>query len=679
MSENTGKIPIEKNLEEKTAPKGDKTASKVGKEAVKKYEELHFVDKRQAVWNYSLFSDTDVKNFQRGTHYSLYKFFGNTQLEVLGTPGTYFSVWAPNATFVSVVGYFNEWNKELHPLKVRLDNSGIWEGFIPNLVEGEAYKYHIHGFQGIKLDKADPFAHYCEKRPFTASITWQTHYEWKDAKWMKERKKHNALTAPYSVYEVHLASWMRPDKNDEEVYNTYAQITERMVPYVKEMGFTHVEFMPVMEHPFDGSWGYQGTGYFAPTSRFGTPQDFAAMVDAFHHAGIGVILDWVPSHFPYDAHGLFMFDGTHTYEYGDMRKGYHPDWNSYIFNYKRGEVKSFLISSARFWCDQFHTDGIRVDAVSSMLRLDYSRNAGQWEPNEYGGNGNLEAIAFIKDLNETLYRDFPDIQTIAEESTDWPKTSSPTIDGGLGFGMKWMMGWMHDTLDYFKMDPLFRQFHQDKFSFSMMYFYDENFMLPLSHDEVVHGKSPMLYKMPGDEWQKFANLRILYTYMFTHPGAKLLFMGDEFAATSEWNYKTELQWDLLQYPGHSGMKYCIQKLNELYRAEPALYEKQFEPGCFEWVDLNHRSESVLVFMRKGKKEKDNMLVILNVTPVVRNDWEIYVHGKGNWAEVFNSDGKEFWGTGDVYNPEIHSELVDKPSKCYKLKVNLPALGAVVLK
>ena len=679
MSENTGKIPIEKNLEEKTAPKGDKTASKVGKEAVKKYEELHFVDKRQAVWNYSLFSDTDVKNFQRGTHYSLYKFFGNTQLEVLGTPGTYFSVWAPNATFVSVVGYFNEWNKELHPLKVRLDNSGIWEGFIPNLVEGEAYKYHIHGFQGIKLDKADPFAHYCEKRPFTASITWQTHYEWKDAKWMKERKKHNALTAPYSVYEVHLASWMRPDKNDEEVYNTYAQITERMVPYVKEMGFTHVEFMPVMEHPFDGSWGYQGTGYFAPTSRFGTPQDYAAMVDAFHQAGIGVILDWVPSHFPYDAHGLFMFDGAHTYEYGDMRKGYHPDWNSYIFNYKRGEVKSFLISSARFWCDQFHTDGIRVDAVSSMLRLDYSRNAGQWEPNEYGGNGNLEAIAFIKDLNETLYRDFPDIQTIAEESTDWPKTSSPTVEGGLGFGMKWMMGWMHDTLDYFKMDPLFRQFHQDKFSFSMMYFYDENFMLPLSHDEVVHGKSPMLYKMPGDEWQKFANLRVLYTYMFTHPGAKLMFMGDEFAATSEWNYKTELQWELLQYPGHGGMKNCIQKLNELYRSEPALYEKQFEPGCFEWVDLNHRTESVLVFMRKGKKEKDNMLVILNVTPVVRNDWEIYVHGKGKWAEVFNSDGKEFWGTGDVYNPEIHSELVDKPSKCYKLKVNLPALGAVVLK
>ncbi len=658
---------------------GEKDGAKVGKTAAKKYEEIHFVDKRQAVWNYSLFSDADIKNFQQGTHYSLYKLFGNTQLDVLDTPGTYFSVWAPNATFVSVVGYFNEWNKESHPLYVRQDNSGIWEGFIPGVNQGEAYKYHIHGFKGIKLDKGDPFAHFWEKRPFTASITWQTDYEWKDAQWMKERKKHNALTSPYSVYEVHLASWMRPDKNNEEVYNTYEQITARLVPYVKEMGFTHVEFMPVMEHPFDGSWGYQGTGYFAPTSRFGTPQEYAAMVDAFHQAGIGVILDWVPSHFPYDAHGLFMFDGTHTYEYADMRKGYHPDWNSYIFNYKRGEVKSFLISSARFWCDQFHTDGIRVDAVSSMLRLDYSRTASQWEPNEYGGNGNLEAIAFIKDLNETLYRDFPDIQTIAEEATDWPKISRPTFEDGLGFGMKWMMGWMHDTLDYFKMDPLFRQFHQDKFSFSMMYFYDENFMLPLSHDEVVHGKSPMLYKMPGDEWQKFANLRVLYTYMFTHPGAKLLFMGDEFGVTAEWNYKSELQWELLQYPGHAGMKYCIQKLNALYRSEPTLYERQFEPGCFEWVDLNHRSESVLVYARKGKKEKDDILIILNVTPVVRHDWEIYVHGKGKWAEIFNSDSKEFWGTGDVYNPDVQSELVDKPSKCYKIKVNLPALGAVVLK
>jgi 1,4-alpha-glucan branching enzyme len=596
------KDPLHDPVQQEIQPAAG-TSLKTGKPVAKKYEELHFIDQQQPVWNYSLFTDEDIRNFQKGTHYSLYHYFGNKQVVVLDTAGTYFSVWAPNATFVSVVGHFNEWNKTSHPLKVRLDNSGIWEGFIPGMAAGEAYKYHIHGFKGIKLDKGDPFAHLWEKRPNTASITWQTNYEWKDAEWMQTRKKHNATTSPYSVYEVHLASWMRPDKNDEETYNTYGQIAERLVPYVKEMGFTHVEFMPVMEHPFDGSWGYQGTGYFAPTSRFGSPQEYAAMVDAFHQAGIGVILDWVPSHFPYDAHGLFMFDGTHTYEYGDMRKGYHPDWNSYIFNYKRGEVKSFLISSARFWCDQFHTDGIRVDAVSSMLRLDYSRNEGQWEPNEYGGNGNLEAIAFIKDLNETLYRDFPDIQTIAEEATDWPRVSKPTFEDGLGFGMKWMMGWMHDTLDYFKMDPLFRQFHQDKFSFSMMYFYDENFMLPLSHDEVVHGKSPMIYKMPGDEWQKFANLRVLYTYMFTHPGAKLLFMGDEFGSTSEWNYKSELQWELLEHAPHAGMKKCVQALNRLYRTEAALYEKQFEAGGFEWVDLNHRSESVLVYMRKGKKGK----------------------------------------------------------------------------
>ena len=643
------------------------------------YEAIHFVDTQQPVWNYSLFTEEDVRNFQQGTHYRLYEHFGNHLLQVNNVAGTYFAVWAPNATFVSVVGHFNQWNTEAHPLKVRLDQSGIWEGFIPSIGQGEAYKYHIHGFQGVKLDKGDPFAHYWEKRPHTASIIWDINYSWNDAEWLKARKKANRLDAPFSVYEVHLASWMRPDPNNEEVYNTYAQITERLVPYIKDMGFTHVEFMPLMEHPFDGSWGYQGTGYFAPTSRFGEPADFAAMVDAFHQEGIGVILDWVPSHFPYDAHGLFMFDGTHTYEYADMRKGYHPDWNSYIFNYKRGEVKSFLISSARFWCDRFHADGLRVDAVSSMLRLDYSRSAHQWEPNEYGGNGNLEAIAFIKDLNETLYRDFPAVQTIAEEATDWPGISRPTFEGGLGFGMKWMMGWMHDTLDYFKMDPVFRQFHQDKFSFSMMYFYDENFMLPLSHDEVVHGKSPMIYKMPGDEWQKFANLRLLYTYMFTHPGAKLLFMGNEIGTTVEWNYKSELPWHLLQYECHRGMQHCVRQLNHLYRSEPALYEKQFEPGGFEWVDLNHRSESVMVYSRVGKKSSDRMIIVLNVTPVVRKDWEVYVFGKKNWKEIFNSNDSSFWGTGDVYNPVVTGTLVDKKTQCYRLTLQLPPLAAIILK
>ena len=645
----------------------------------KKYEELHFVDTTRLVWSYSLFSDEDVKNFQAGTHYSMYKFLGNKQIKVLETEGTYFSVWAPNATYVSVIGNFNQWNNTTHSLIVRKDGSGIWEGFIPHLKSGEAYKYHIHGYLGLKLDKGDPYSHYWEKRPQTASITWQTNYDWKDSGWMKKRKKANALNAPFSVYEVHLASWARPDKNDEETYFSYQEIQEKLVPYVKEIGFTHVEFMPVMEHPFDGSWGYQGAGYFASTSRFGTPQEFASLVDAFHQNDIGVILDWVPSHFPYDAHGLFMFDGTHTYEYADMRKGYHPDWNSYIFNYKRGEVKSFLISSARFWCDVFHIDGIRVDAVSSMLRLDYSRNEGQWEPNELGGNGNLEAIAFVKDLNETLYRDFPDIQTIAEEATDWPGISKPTHLGGLGFGMKWMMGWMHDTLDYFKMDPLFRQFHQDKFTFSMMYYYDENFMLPLSHDEVVHGKSPMIYKMPGDTWQKFANLRLLYTYMFTHPGAKLLFMGNEFAATNEWNYKSELQWELLDFESHGGMKYCVQKLNELYKNYPALYFNQFNTHGFEWIDLNHRTDGIMVYKRKGLKPKDEVLVVLNTTPMVRNDWEISLQGKYKWKEIFNSDSKEYWGTGDVFNPElIIGKKVDSKSKWYKIKVHLPAFGAVVL-
>ena len=666
-------------LSDKTSGRKALKPADPGKVILKRYEEIHFVDTHKPVWNYSLFSEEDITNFANGTQYSMHKLLGNKQLEVLKTPGTYFAVWAPNATAVSVIGQFNDWNKNAHPLFVRLDKSGIWEGFIPNVQKGEAYKYHIIGFKGAALDKGDPYAHYWEKRPHTASIIWDLQYKWHDKAWMKTRKKNNDLASPISVYEVHLASWMRPVKHDEESYNTYAQITERLVPYVKNMGFTHVEFMPVMEHPYDGSWGYQDTGFFAPTSRFGTPQDFAAMVDAFHQAGIGVILDWVPSHFPYDAHGLYMFDGTHTYEYADMRKGYHPDWNSYIFNYKRGEVKSFLISSARFWFEHFHIDGIRVDAVSSMLRLDYSRNEGEWEPNEFGGNGNLEAIAFIKDLNKTIYRDFPDVQTIAEEATDWPRVSRPTWQNGLGFGMKWMMGWMHDTLDYFKMDPLFRQFHQDKFTFSMMYYYDENFMLPLSHDEVVHGKSPMIYKMPGDEWQKFANLRLLYTYMFSHPGAKLLFMGNEFGQTLEWNYKTELQWELLQFEPHSGMQQCVADLNKLYTSQPALHERQFHPDGFEWVDLNHRSDSIMVYKRMGLSPKDDLIIVLNMTPQTHLDFEITVTGKKKWKEVFNSDAKKYWGTGDVTNSEIDSQIVNKAERKYKLRLNLPSLGALILR
>lgn len=643
-----------------------------------KYEDVHFVDTKQAVWNYSLFTDEDVHNFQNGTHYSLYTLFGNKQIEVSGKKGTYFAVWAPNATAVFVKGNFNNWNNETHLLKVRQDSSGIWEGFIPGVLAGEVYKYHIHGYKGVKLDKGDPFAHYWELRPLTASITWQTNYTWKDTKWIEQRKVKNRTDQPYSVYEVHLASWMRPDKNNENSYNSYTQLINLLVPYVKEMGFTHVEFMPVMEHPFDGSWGYQGVGFFAPTSRFGNPQEFAALVEAFHAAEIGVIVDWVPSHFPYDAHGLFMFDGTNTYEYADMRKGYHPDWNSYIFNYKRGEVKSFLISSARFWCDQFHIDGLRVDAVSSMLKLDYSREEGEWEPNEFGGNGNIEAIAFIKDLNETLYRDFPYIQTIAEEASDWPGISKPTFMDGLGFGMKWMMGWMHDTLDYFKLDPLFRSLHQDKFSFSMMYFYDESFMLPLSHDEVVHGKSPLIYKMPGDDWQKFANLRLLFTYMFMHPGAKLLFMGNEFAATKEWNYTTELQWDLLQIESHAGMRKTVQVLNEVYKKNPALFELQFDPKGFEWVEINKREEAVIAFKRKGLKPENDVLVIMNMTPVPRHQFPIHVQGKKVWSEIFNSDAKKFWGVGDLTNTSIQVIPQDEKGDWNQLLLNLPALSAIVL-
>jgi 1,4-alpha-glucan branching enzyme len=643
---------------------------------IERYEDRNYVDQSKAVWNYSLLYDDDVAYFHAGSHYSLYKKFGSKRVTVFDKEGYYFCVWAPNATQVSVIGNFNHWNAETHQLNPRWDKSGIWEGFIPGMKKGELYKYHITGYKGRITVKGDPFANFWEKRPQTSTITWEFDYQWGDEEWMQTRKKANALDAPWSVYELHLASWMRPDPANEEEYNTYEYITERLVAYIKEMGFTHVELMPVMEHPFDGSWGYQCTGYFAPTSRFGPPEGLMHMIDQLHQNGIGVILDWVPSHFPYDAHGLFMFDGTHTYEYADMRKGFHPDWNSYIFNYKRGEVKSFLISSARFWFEYFHIDGIRVDAVSSILRLDYSRNEGQWEPNEYGGNGNLEAIAFIKDLNETIYRDFPDVQTIAEESTDWPGISKPTFMGGLGFGMKWMMGWMHDTLDYFKIDPYFRPHHQNKFTFSMVYFYDENFMLPISHDEVVHGKSPMLYKMPGDEWQKFANLRSLYAYMWTHPGARLLFMGSEFGQTAEWNYKSELQWQLLQHDPHKKLQECVKALNRILREEPALYEKQFNPGGFQWVELNHRNECVMVYKRMGNDEETDILVVLNVNPVPKERWEIEVTREYT-KEIFNSDSAEFWGTGNYRNTQISCELIEEGR--YRLLVNLPPLAAILLK
>ena len=644
----------------------------------KSYEEIHFIDTVKPVWNYSLFTEETIKNFQNGTLYNAYDYFGNKQLTVLGKSGTYFAVWAPNATQVSIVGNFNDWKDGEHSLFVRLDRSGIWEGFIPGCNKGEVYKYSIHGFQGKLIQKGDPYAHYWEKKPLTASITWNFDFKWNDQHWMNKREEHNSLHSPYTIYEVHLASWMRPDPFNEESYFSYWEIAERLVPYVKDMGFTHVELMPVMEFPFDGSWGYQGTGYYAPTSRFGHPEEFMAMIDYFHREGIGVILDWVPSHFPYDSHGLFMFDGTHTYEYADMRKGYHPDWNSYIFNYKRGEVRSFLISNARFWLDKFHVDGLRVDAVSSMLKLDYSRNDGEWEPNEFGGNGNIEAIEFLKKMNEMVYRDFKGVQTIAEEATNWPGVSRPTYADGLGFGMKWMMGWMHDTLRYFKQDPVFRQFQQNQLTFSMMYYYDENFMLPLSHDEVVHGKSPMIYKMPGDEWQKFANLRLLYTYMFMHPGAKLLFMGNEFGQTDEWNYKTTLRWDLLEYDCHKGMKNCVSALAHLIKNESALSYNQFDYAGFEWHDLEHRSESVISFIRRGRTKDDELLIVLNMTPVERSNWFLKLKQKGEWKEVFNSDQKEYWGSDHFHN-KGRLKTTQEPDGEQYLIVQLPPLAGCVFK
>ncbi len=654
-------------------------SEKINSSSLKKYEEVHYVDTSKPVWNYSLFTNEDILNFKNGTHYRLYELFGSKQMSVNNKKGIYFSVWAPNATELSVIGNFNQWNKTSHSLFVRLDKSGIWEGFIPGIGLGEVYKYHIKGYKGALLEKGDPYANHWELRPETASITCSIDFEWSDKEWDMKKGKHNSLNAPWSVYEVHLASWMRPDKFNSETYNTYDQISERLVPYVKEMGFTHVELMPVMEYPYDGSWGYQCTGFFAPTSRFGEPQGLMRLIDAFHKAEIGVILDWVPSHFPNDAHGLFMFDGTHTYEYEDMKKGFHPDWNSYIFNYGRGEVKSFLISNARFWFHKFHIDGIRVDAVSSMLKLNYSRKHGQWEPNEFGGDGNIEAIAFIKDLNACIYRDFPDVQTIAEESTDWPGVSKPTYSDGLGFGMKWMMGWMHDTLDYFKIDPNFRQHHQDKFSFSMMYYYDENFMLPFSHDEVVHGKSPMLYKMPGDEWQKFANLRLLYAYMFTHPGAKLLFMGNEFGATDEWNHESELQWHLLEFDAHRKLRDCVCALNHLLKNEPALYQDQFSLSGFEWVDLNHRSDCVIAYKRKGRTAKNDLLIILNLADNEKTDWKLMVYTKKYKKVLFNSDETKYWGKGNANSKELDYELIDSGQKIYELKLNLPPLSCLVIK
>ncbi len=642
--------------------------------AKKKIEEI--VIQFDNVEPFSLFSDFDIALFKSGKHFRLYEKLGSHVVKNKEITGTYFAVWAPNANAVSVIGNFNGWNKDDHHLMPRWDASGIWEGWIANIGNGEVYKYAIKSnLAGQELEKGDPFALSWEESPKTASLIWDTWYEWKDSEWLKNRKKKNSLNSPYSVYEIHLGSWKRdPSNNDRRL--GYREIADTLVPYVKEMGFTHVEFMPIMQHPYEPSWGYQITGYFAASSRFGTPQDLMYLIEQLHKNDIGVILDWVPSHYPGDANGIYRFDGTALYEHEDPREGYHPDWKSYIFNYGRLEVRSFLISNALFWLDIYHADGLRVDAVASMLYRDYSRNHGEWIPNVFGGRENLEVISLFKELNEEIYRSFPDVQTIAEESTAFPGVSKPTFLGGLGFGMKWMMGWMNDTLTYFSKNPMFRKWHQDDLTFSTVYAFSENFMLPLSHDEVVYGKGSLLNKMPGDEWQKFANLRLLFTYMFTHPGTKLVFMGGEFGQLREWDFKNSLDWHLLENDNHAGIKSVVKDLNHLYKKHPALFDKQFSPEGFAWLDTSDRENAVVYFKRKGQSEE--LLIILNLTPVPRNNYRIGVPENKNYDELFNSDDRKYWGSG-IINEKLITETIPCHGFNQSIALNLPPLGGIVLK
>lgn len=624
-------------------------------------------------------TDYDIYLFKQGSNTNLYDKLGSHVLEFEGLKGTHFVVWAPNAEFVSVIGDFNGWDEGAHPLHVRWDESGIWEGFIPHIGEGTIYKYNIVSkFNNYKVHKGDPFAFYWETPPKTASIVQDLSYMWKDEQWFEKRETHNSLSSPISIYEVHIGSWKRVPGEENRPLN-YRELAIDLLEYVKETGFTHVEFLPVMEHPFYGSWGYQTTGYFSPTSRYGTPQDFMYLVDYFHQNDIGVILDWVPSHFPGDEHGLVFFDGTHLFEHADSRKGFHPDWSSYIFNYGRNEVKSFLMSSALFWLDKYHVDAIRVDGVASMIYLDYSRKDGEWIPNEYGGNENIEAINLLKELNESIYIKHPGVQTIAEESTAWPMVSKPTDVGGLGFGMKWNMGWMHDTLEYFSKDPIHRKYHHGTLTFSMIYAFDENFVLSLSHDEVVYGKGSLINKMPGDEWQKAANLRALYGYMFGHPGKKLLFMGGEIGQWEEWNHEQSLDWHILENPLNSGIKKWMSDLNKFYKDEAALYEIDYSPEGFEWRNIDDNDSSTICFMRKATKNSDLILVACNFTPVIRNNYRIYVPESGYWRECLNSDAKIYGGSG-VGNLGGVQSLSDAEKKGQNyIEICLPPLGVLFFK
>jgi len=629
-------------------------------------------------YDLSLLSEEDLHLFNEGTHYRLYQKLGAHILNQEDRVGIYFAVWAPDAQKVFVIGDFNGWNRLSHPLRPK-GSSGIWEGFIPGLGKGSVYKYYIVSrYQGYKVEKADPLAIFSEISPKTASIVWDLDYAWQDQEWMKSRAKRNSLEAPISTYEMHLGSWMRKSEEGNH-FLTYREIASKLADYIQKMGFTHVEFLPIMEHPFYGSWGYQTTGYFAPTSRYGKPQDLMYLIDYLHQHDIGVILDWVPSHFPTDQHALGFFDGTHLYEHADMRKGLHPDWNSYIFNYGRNEVQCFLLSSALFWLDKYHADALRIDAVASMLYLDYSRQEGEWIPNKYGSNENLEAITFLRKLNQEIYRNYSDVQTIAEESTAWSMVSRPTYVGGLGFGLKWDMGWMHDTLLYMSKEPVHRKYHHNNLTFRMIYSFFENFVLPLSHDEVVHGKGSLIGKMPGDEWQKFANLRLLYAYMYAQPGKKLLFMGGELAQWSEWYHEQSLDWHLLQYDRHKQIQKLVQDLNRIYKDELALHELDVNPHGFEWIDCNDSESSTLSFLRRGKSQDDLILALFNFTPVPRDNYLVGIPRSGVWQEILNTDSSHYGGGGMGNLGEVEAIAQPMHGRPFSLKLTLPPLAAVYFK
>jgi 1,4-alpha-glucan branching enzyme len=626
----------------------------------------------------SLLSADDLYLFNEGSHFRLYRKLGAHPLTVDGTQGTYFAVWAPDAEKVFVAGDFNGWDRGSHPLVPR-GQSGLWDGFIPGVGPGMLYKFHIHSrFQMYKVDKADAFGFYFEASPRTASVVWDLDYAWNDQEWMAARRGKNALNAPLAIYEVHLGSWRRKPEEDDR-FLTYREMAPELADYVKDLGFTHVEFLPIMEHPFFGSWGYQTLGYFAPTSRFGTPQDFMYLVDYLHQQGIGVILDWVPSHFPSDEHGIGFFDGTHLYEHADPRKGFHPDWESKIFNYGRNEVRNFLISSALFWLDYYHADGLRLDAVASMLYLDYSRKEGEWLPNPYGGNENLEAIDLLRQFNKEIYANFPDVQTTAEESTAWPMVSRPIYVGGLGFGLKWDMGWMHDTLEYMSLDPIFRKFHHNQLTFRMLYAWTENFVLPLSHDEVVHGKGSLLRKMPGDDWQKFANLRLLFGYMYAQPGKKLLFMGGEFGQWNEWYHEQSLDWHLLDYPAHDGVKRWVADLNRVYRQEPALYELDLDAAGFQWIDCTDVDHSVVSFLRRGQSTGDLILVVANFTPETHFHYRVGAPRGGFWQELLNSDSPLYGGSNQGNLGGLEASPSGYHGQPFSLDLILPPLAVVFFK